>query len=46
MWNGFNNNVTVSAVNCSWETGKVTNLKKLEKNKENRRKIKMIGQNL
>jgi len=44
MWNGFDNNVTVSAVNCSWETGKVTNLKKLEKKqrkKEKRGKIEI-----
>ena len=36
------NSVTVSAVKLSWEMGKVTTLKKLEKNKEKRRKIKLI----
>lgn len=37
------NSVTVSALKLSWEMGKVTNLKKLEKkNKEKRRKIKLI----
>jgi len=40
MWNGFDNNVTVSAVNCSWETGKVTNLKKLEKKQRKKEKNK------